>query len=125
MQTFRTPALLLGAMACFAAGAVACYLVLKPVVRFAEEAPLHIISEQTNVLKHLRAGKEEEITKLLEQVVWLQISAHADRMDQGNPPPVALSRDIAYHCQQLRGASDTISPEARQARERWCSTLKV
>ena len=125
MSTSRRLAFFLGAIACLAAGAAACYLALKPIIRFAEEAPLFVISEQTNVLKHLRAGKEREISELLEQVVWVQISAHAERMTRGKPPPEALQRDLAYHCDRLRKSQEKITSETRQSREHWCAVLKT
>jgi hypothetical protein len=125
MSTPHKLVLLLGAVTCFAAGAGACYFTLKPIVRFAEEAPLFVISEQTNVLKHLRTGKEKEISELLEKVVWIQISAHAERMAQGNPPPEALQRDLAYHCDQLRKSAESTLSKTRQTRERWCKALNA
>jgi hypothetical protein len=125
MKIISITALVAGGLACFAAGATASYWFVKPVLEFAETAPLYVLAEQTNVLKSLRSGEEKQITETLEQVVWIQISAHAARLSQGKPPPDTLQRDIAYHCSQLRTNSQQVAPETLRARTSWCTSLKA
>ncbi|MBQ0946605.1 hypothetical protein KAK07_24985 [Ideonella sp. 4Y16] len=117
--------LLLGAFACFGLGIAACYVALRPIVRFAEEAPLMIMAEQTSVLKQLRAGQEKELSELLERLVWMQVSQHAEHAKQGKPPLESLRSEFAYHCGRFRQQEQQLPTETREARARWCSTLNA
>jgi hypothetical protein len=117
--------LVAGGLTCFIAGAVTSYIFVKPVIDFAETAPLYILSEQTNVLKFLRSGREEEISEQLEDLVWFQISSHVERLALGKSPPDGLHRDFAYHCDRLRSNASQSSPETYRKREGWCSVLKA
>ncbi len=114
-----------GAAACFFAGAIALYVALIPTLRYAETAPFNVLTEQTNVLKHLRTGRTEEIIKWLEYAAWLNIAMHAQRMAEGTPPPDGLRKDIEYHCARLRTADEPISSDLRQTRVLWCKTLNA
>ena len=117
--------LIAGGVVCFLSGGAAAYYLAKPIFDFAETAPLLILSEQTYVLKQLRSDSEREITQSLERMVWINISAHAQRLEQGKKPPETLQRDFAYHCDHLRGKAENISAEVYQTRLAWCVALRA
>ena len=93
-------------------------LLVREAAHWMETQPTLILSEQTNILMHLRAGKEQEITQVLEEVVWLQISMHAKRLDEGTLPLESLRSAIAYHC-KINAASANPSNDRNQ----WCAAL--
>ena len=126
MQNAVKLALVVGAIACFGAGATVSYSVAaKPAIEWAETQPFYIFAEQTHILKSLRNGEEKQITDMLEEVVWMQISVHAARILEGRAPPAGLQDHIAYHCGQQRSVPSKLDQDIQRTRIGWCSALKA
>ena len=119
MQKTNT-VLVVTASTSFVLGCALTYaLLFRQAAHWMETQPTLILSEQTNVLKHLRAGKEEQIIRTLESVIWLQISMHAKQLDEGIFPLERLRSDITYHCK-----INAESSNAPAERNQWCAAVQ-
>ena len=90
---------------------------------FVELNMVPTMADETNVLKYLRQGKHAEIQAILEEVLWKQISLHAQRRAEGKPLSEIAKRDIDYLCSYNVAHPTSYDSSVVNQRNDWCSAL--